>query len=317
MVNVKIVSRKVREMKRIFAFFLILILLLTCCACSQNTLNSADKLQIAATLFPQYDFVREIAGDKADVLLLAPAGADGHTYEPTPAEIIKISESDMFVYTGQHMEAWAEKIIKSVDAKNLKVVDVSENIDLKVEDSLHTHHETNFDPHIWTDPNNAKIMVNNITKALCDIDSNNTDYYTTRAENYKKQLEDLDESFADAVALAKNKTMIFGDKFAFLYFTDRYGLKHKAAFDFCSSEAEPSASVIAQIISEVKNNNIPVIYYSETSNKKVPESIAIETGAEILLFHSCHTVSKEEIDNGTSYLTLMHQNLENLKKGLN
>ena len=304
-------------MKRIFTFFLISILVLTCCACSQNTEKSLNKLQITATLFPQYDFAREIAGDKADVMLLAPAGADGHTYEPTPAEIIKITESDMFIYTGKHMEAWAEKIIGSIDSENLKIVDVSENIDLKFAVTHHTSYEEEYDPHIWTDPNNVKIMLDNITKALCDIDRNNADYYNTRAKEYKLKLDELDKNFLQTVAEARTNKMIFGDSFAFAYFTERYGLEHKAAFDSCSAESEPSAFVITQIIEEIKKDNIPVVYYSETSNKKVPESIAQETGAQPLLFHSCHTVTKQEIDNGTTYLTLMNQNLENLKKGLN
>lgn len=304
-------------MKRIFIFFLVLILVLACCACSDNKTASFDKLQIVSTLFPQYDFAREIAGDKAEITLLAPAGADGHTYEPTPVDIIKISESDMFVYTGGYMEAWAEQIIKSVNSKKLKIVDVSENITLEIEDPIHTHHETKFDPHIWTDPNNAKIMVDNITNAFCDIDKKNADYYTERAAEYKLKLDALDKDFASTVAEAKTDKMIFGDSFAFLYFKNRYGLKHTAAFDSCSSEAEPSAFTIAAIIKEINEKNIPVVYYSETSNKKVPEAIAQETGAKPLLFHSCHTVTKEEMDNGTTYLTLMRQNLENLKKGLN
>jgi len=215
MANVKTVSRKGTEMKRILTFFLVLIVVLTCCACSQNTATSSDKLQIVATLFPQYDFAREIAGDKAEVMLLAPAGADGHTYEPTPAEIIKITESDVFIYTGKHMEAWAEKIIDSVYSEKLKIVDASENVELKMEDP---DHETTFDPHIWTDPNNAKIMVNNITKALCDVDINNADYYSTRAEEYKLRLDELDKAFKQTVKEAKTNRMIFGDSFAFLYF---------------------------------------------------------------------------------------------------
>ncbi len=304
-------------MKRVFTFFLILILIFICCSCTQKPATTSNRLQIVATLFPQYDFAREIAGDKADIILLTPTGADGHTYEPTPAEIIKITESDMFIYTGKHMEAWAEKIINSVNHENLKVVDVSENIDFKIENSDHKHSETTFDPHIWTDPNNAKIMVDNIAKGLSILDINNADYYKTRAENYKKQLDELDKAFSDVVSLAQNKKMIFGDSFAFLYFAERYGLEHKAAFDSCSSEAEASAYTITQIINEINENDTPVIYYSETSNKKVPESIANETGAEALLFHSCHTVTKAEIENGVTYLTLMKQNAENLKKGLN
>ncbi|MBQ9097141.1 MAG: zinc ABC transporter substrate-binding protein [Clostridia bacterium] len=317
MANVKTVNRKGIEMKRILTFFLISILVLNCCACSQKTATSLNKLQIVATLFPQYDFVREIAGDKADITLLAPAGADGHTYEPTTAEIIKITESDMFIYTGKHMEAWADRIISSVDSKNLKIVDVSENIDLKFEKSHHTKYEHAYDPHIWTEHNNAKTMVDNIANALCDVDSNNADYYKSRATDYKNQLDELDKSFINTVSAARNKKIVFGDSFAFLYFTERYGLDHKAAFDSCSSEAEQSALIITQIISELKKDSIPAIYYSETSNRKVPEAIAQETGAMPLLFHSCHTVTKEEIDNGATYLTLMKQNLENLEKGLN
>lgn len=300
-------------MKRILNLIIIFVIGVCLCGCGPNISESSDKLQIVATLFPQYDFVREIAGDKADVVLLAPAGADGHTYEPTPAEFIGISQSDMFIYTGQYMESWASRIIESVSSDKLKVVDVSKNIELKQVNHHHGDHEENYDAHIWTNPLNAKVMVDNILAALCEIDGENADYYADRAENYKKQLGELDKMFEQTVSEAKTNKMIFGDSFAFLYFAERYGIEYIAAFDTCSSEAEPGVREIAQIIDEVKENNISAVYYSELSNKKVPQSIAEETGAQPLLFHSCHTVT----DKNVTYLSLMNQNLENLKKGLN
>lgn len=293
--------------------------------------QETGKLQIVATLFPQYDFARQVAGDKADVILLLPPGVESHSYEPTPSDVMKINESDLFLYTGKNMEAWSQKIIDAMkdSGSHSVVLDVSKGISLvKTEDEEgHTEeadaesagenaHEHLYDPHIWTDPVYAAAMTENIREALCGLDPGNAEYYTANAEKYEQELDSLDQEFRKIVKNGSRQEILFGSRFAFYYFAKRYGLDYKSAFDSCSSETEPSARAVAALVEEVKAKGVPVIYYAELEEPKVAKSISAETGAKMLLLHSCHNVTREELENGATYLSLMRQNAQNLKKGL-
>lgn len=335
-------------MKRIIPAILVVLLASALFGCTQNQKtsdisqneNNNKKIKIVTTLFPQYDFARQIAGDKAEISLLLPPGAESHSYEPTPADIITINNADIFVYTGKYMEPWAEKIIQSIDSDAINVLDVSNGIVLDKEEHEHVHddehsdehnenaeddqdehegdgHNHEYDPHIWTSPVMAKKMVDNIASLLCYIDSENASYYKTNAENYIKQLEELDAEFTGIVSNGVRNKLYFGGRFALHYFTEEYGLEYKSAYDNCSAETEPSVHDIAEIIDEIKEYEIPVIYYEELTDPKVSRSISTDTGAEMLLFHSCHNISNEDFEKGVTYLDLMKQNAENLKKGLN
>lgn len=314
------------------------VVLLVGCDTDSKTGSVSDKLQIVTTLFPQYDFARVIGGDKVDVTLLLPAGMESHSYEPTPADIIKINKADLFIYTGESMEQWAHSIIESVDSNEVYVLDVSKNVPLLApnstvednhdhEDENHDHdaeveaghdhsegdgHNHTYDPHIWTSPKNAMIMVNNILEALCEVDPENADYYKDNANAYLAELEELDHELKDVVANAKRDTIYHGGRFAMQYLTNQYGIHYVSA----PFEAEPSAALVAQMIKEIKEQNIPVIYYEELVDPKISQMISDETGAKMLLLHSCHNVSKEDFNNGVTYLSLMKQNVENLKVGL-
>ena len=314
------------------------VILLVGCDTDSKMGSVSDKLQIVTTLFPQYDFARVIGGDKVDVTLLLPAGMESHSYEPTPADIIKINKADLFIYTGESMEQWAHSIIESVDNNEVYVLDVSKNVPLLApnstvednhdhEDENHNHdaeveaghdhsegdgHNHTYDPHIWTSPKNAMIMVNNILEALCEVDPENADYYKDNANAYLAELEELDHELKDVVANAKRDTIYHGGRFAMQYLTNQYGIHYVSA----PFEAEPSAALVAQMIKEIKEQNIPVIYYEELVDPKISQMISDETGAKMLLLHSCHNVSKEEFNNGVTYLSLMKQNVENLKVGL-
>ena len=314
------------------------VVLLVGCDTDSKTGSVSDKLQIVTTLFPQYDFARVIGGDKVDVTLLLPAGMESHSYEPTPADIIKINKADLFIYTGESMEQWAHSIIESVDSNEVYVLDVSKNVPLLApnstvednhdhEDENHNHdaeveaghdhsegdgHNHTYDPHIWTSPKNAMIMVNNILEVLCEVDPENADYYKDNANAYLAELEELDHELKDVVANAKRDTIYHGGRFAMQYLTNQYGIHYVSA----PFEAEPSAALVAQMIKEIKEQKIPVIYYEELVDPKISQMISDETGAKMLLLHSCHNVSKEDFNNGVTYLSLMKQNVENLKVGL-
>jgi zinc transport system permease protein len=284
------------------------------------TAHADGKLTITTTLFPQYDFAKAIAGDKADVTMILPLGSESHNYEPSPSDVIAIDQSDMFIYTGDYMEGWVSNIVGNLN--DTMVVDVSQGITLdKVEDEDEEHstddgHHHDYDPHIWTSPRNAMVIVDNITNALCELDSQNADYYQSNAQEYKLKLQNLDDEFQSVVDNGNTNKIFFGGKFALYYLARDYGLEYTSAYDSCSDETEPSAKAVANIISQMKQQHIPVIFYEELTNPTVAETIANETGATPLLFHSCHNVSKEEFESGATYLSLMEQNVENLRIAL-
>ena len=304
-----------KKIQRIAAA-LLSVLLLAGCAAPAGDGGEDGRVKVVATLFPQYDFARQIAGEHADVTLLLPPGVESHSYEPPPADIIMIGKADLFLYTGEYMEPWAEKILAGA-GEGVRAVDLSAHVTLEKDDDGDGHDHGGYDPHIWTDPQNAKIMVDDIAAALCAADPGNAGEYQTAAAEYKERLDALDERFSEVVETGKRREIVFGGRFALHYFAERYGLTCISAFDSCSGETEPSAGAVAQIIRAIETDGVPVIYYEELTDPKVARSIAEETGAKPLLLHSCHNVSREELQNGATYLSLMEQNVENLREGLN
>jgi len=314
------------------ALFLIGVLLLTAFAgCRGTQPSSTDgKLKIVATLFPQYDFARQIAQDKAVVELILPPGIESHMYEPTPGDMTAIANADLFIYTGEYMEPWAERVISGIDRDQVLVVDASAGVALRKEEHEHEeedeHEEGNepeeghvheYDPHIWLDPTLAMQMVDDITAGLCEKDAGNAPYYRQNAEAYKVSLQQLDNDISELVSSSQRKTIVFGGRFAYSYFVTRYGLAYESAFDSCSTEAEPSVRKIVEMTDFIRANNIPVIYYEELVDPKIARSIAEQTGIEPLLLHTVHNVSREEFEQGVTYLEIMRTNLVNLERGLN
>ena len=295
------------------------------CSCaSQNEADNADsqKLKIISTVFPPYDLARQIAGDNVDISILLPPGSESHTYEPTAKEIIEIQNCDIFLYIGGENEQWAEKIIssnKSDSVKTVKLIDcvkTLEEAELHEEEHEEEHsHET--DEHIWTSPKNEQLMLTAVYDAICEADPENKAVYTKNKDSYNEQLSELDKAYKEAIDNAKNKTIIIADKFPFRYLAEEYGLDCYAAFSSCSDESEPSAAAMTSLISKIKELKIPVVYYLEFSSTKVADTLCSETGASSLMLHSCHNVSKEDLEKGISYVDLMKQNLENLKTALN
>ncbi|MGN1059270.1 MAG: metal ABC transporter substrate-binding protein [Clostridia bacterium] len=308
-------------MKRIMTI-LVCACLLTGCAAGSARPSDSGKLKIVATLFPQYDFAREIAGDAAEVTLLLPPGAESHSYEPSPADVMAINQADLFIYTGDAMEAWVAPLLDSLEG-DPAILNISEGIELHepvhetAQDEANHDHDHDVDPHVFTNPRFAIQMAENLENKLGEIDPAGREAYKARGAAYRAELAALDQEFRDIVASAKNHKLIFGGRFAFLYFTEEYGLTYDAAYDSCSSEAEPSAADMARLIDTVRKENIPVVYYEELSNPKTARLICEETGAKPLLLHSCHNISKDELKNGATYLSLMQMNAAHLKEGLN
>ena len=314
-------------MKRILSIALCVLPLagaLAACGKTEQSKNS-DKISVATTIFPPYDFVRAIAGDKAEITMLLPPGAESHSFEPTPQDTIKIQNCDIFIYNGGESDEWVNSILESMDTNKMKIVkfiDCVKTVDEEIigsmehEEKEHNHEEHEIDEHVWTSPRNAKLIVKRISDALCEIDTGNADAYKQNTAGYFAKLDELDGKFKSVVDDAARKTIVFGDRFPFRYFADAYGLDYDAAFPGCSTETEASAKTIAALIDKIKAEKIPVVFYIELSNMKMANAISESTGAKVLLFHSCHNLTKADFNAGKTYLDFMEANVEGLKEAL-
>ena len=374
---------------------------------SSNPLKGAEasgdtRLNVVTTLFPYYDFLRQIAGDSIRLTMVVPAGMDSHSFEPTPADMITIQNADLLVCNGGTMEQWLSQVLDSfgegtgpkrvvtmmdcVDVVQEEIVegmedgeahdhghthvhadgtvhagdhdhesedhahseeehepedhvyseeehDTEEHIhsedehdmeDVAVHDEDHAQEyldeddghgvEIEYDEHIWTSPVNAKKVGRRAGGGAGTGRSGARGFLAENCASYQDKLTELDAEFREVVSHAKRRLVVFGDKFPLRYFFDEYGLEYRAAFSGCSTDTEPSAKTIAYLIDKVREEQIPAVYYLELSSPRVAEIIGEETGAEPLLFHSCHNVTRHQFDSGVTYLELMEQNVKNLKR---
>ena len=305
-------------MKKLLSFLMCGVMLLCFVSCTPERNKENRKLQIVTTIFPLYDFARQVGGDRVEVTLLLPSGAEVHSYEPSPQDVIRIKESDLFIRLGMQADPWTDAIINDSDIKPRNVFSAMECVELLGEEHSHTYSSQMalYDQHIWTSPENAEEIAEGIKDALCRIDGENILYYEKCEEKFEDKLSRLDEKFENLTENKRKATIVFADRFAFRYFTDEYDLNYFAAFPGCSSESEPSARTVSQLIDMVKRERIPVVFYTETSNQKLADTVCEETGAQKLLLHSCHTVTKEQLEGGITYIDLMEGNYEALKKAL-
>lgn len=303
-------------MKRLIAILLCLCLMLCGCTAQPEKPHDETKLQIVCTSFPAYDFAREIAGDRAELTLLIKPGSEVHSYEPTPKDMIRIQESDLFICNGGESEQWAKTLItpKLNTIYMMGCVDtVEESADgiYNAEDG-----EPELDEHVWTSPLNAIKISEEICNALCKLDTDNAEAYKTNFTAYKAQLMALDREFRQVIKNSGKHTLVFADRFPMRYFALEYGLDCYAAFPGCSSETEPSAKTVAYLIDRVREDKIPAVLYMEFSNQKMADVICEDTGCKKLPFYSAHSVSAEQFEQGVSYLDLMRINLNSLKEAL-
>jgi zinc transport system substrate-binding protein len=281
------------------------------------------KINVITTIFPPYDFVRQIAGDRVNLTMLLPPGAESHSFEPTPQDLIKIKNADVFIYVGGESDAWVERILESVDTSGIEVVTlmdcvevVEEEIVEGMEEEEGEGEEPEYDEHVWTSPRNAKLIAAEITGALKKRDPANLAVYEKNLESYTAKLDSLDSSFKDLVQGAKRKILVFGDRFPFRYFADAYGLSYFAAFPGCSTETECSAATIVFLVNKIREEQIPVVFHIELSTEKIADSICEETGAKKLLLHAVHNITKRDFDRGVGYYELMSQNVDALREAL-
>ena len=251
-------------------------------------------LKISCSMFPVYDFTRAVTGSSADIRIILKPGTEPHDFEPSPMDIKALNDSDVFVFTGRHMEHWADRIAGTIT--NTLIVDASNGIHLTAEN----------DPHIWMDLSLAQRMIYNITEALCSADPGNSAKYTHNAAEYCAQLAELDEKFA---ALPKNRTLVFAGEFSCVYFVRRYGFEYVSAYE---GENEPGIKRMAEIIRHIQENHVRHIL-SDLPISLVTQSISKQTRTEILPFFTAHTAQ----DTSRTFLQIMADNFTNLARFLN
>ena len=316
---------KFKKLIMVLVLILLVASLYGCKSSEEEPVEIANSnLNIVTTLFPQYYFSKAIGGDFVNVDLLLPPGTEAHSFEPTPKDMVELLNADLFLFTGKDMEPWAENIILNLKEEKVKVVDLSENINLlssndhdhEGEDHDEEEEHQGVDPHYWTDPNMAKIMVDSILEALVEVDPQHGDTYRENANNIKIELEKLDKDIRETLAKTESKTILSGGHFAFGYFAHQYGLDHLSPYAGFSANAEPTPQRITELIRTIKDTNAKAIFYEELVDPKVTKVIVEETGIPMLLLHGTHNVSKEDLDSGKTYFDFMYENLENLKVGL-
>ena len=311
-----------KSLNIVFILVICLAVMLLSCAKKEEKQPETKKLRIVTTLFPLYDFAKNIGVEYADVSLLLPPGVESHSFEPKPDDIVKINKAGVFIYTGKHMEPWAEKILKGIDNKSLIVVDSSNGINLMKEaeedghDHKHGKSEQEMDPHIWLDFGNAQKMVDNMLEGFIKADAVNADVYRKNAAQYKALLSALDNKFREGLASCSTKYFIHGGHYAFGYMAGRYGLNYISAYRGFSPDSEPSAKRLAELVKNMKKHNVKHIFYEELVSPRVADTIAKETGAALLQLHAAHNITKKEWDKGVTFAGLMEQTLANLKIGL-
>lgn len=319
-------------MRRLLSGLLALVLAASLTACGQPPLPEDGKTQVVCTLFPYYDFARQIGGDDVDVTLVVPAGRETHSFEPTPMDVIRISQADVFIYNGGESEQWVADILDAAGEDIPCVLSMMDAAELHEEElvegmqsgtSAHDHHdhdedgeEIEYDEHIWTSPVTAMALCRAITDGLCQADPDHADSFRARLADYLAALETLDGTFRQIVTEGSRNLLVFGDRFPLLYFCREYGLDYRAAFHGCAGDTEPSLATLKYLIDLVNEQHIPVVYTIELSSRKVAKAIAETTGAQVRTFHSCQTVSRAEFDAGVTYLQLMEANADVLREGL-
>lgn len=306
-----------------------------------DTKGKGEKISVVCTIFPEYDWVREILGDKAgdaELTYLLDSGVDLHSFQPTADDILKISNCDLFIYVGGESDEWVDDALAETSNKDMKVINLMEVMgDKAKEEELkegmegedeheheegeeheheHEEEEVEYDEHVWLSLKNAKILCAEIERDLAAIDPENADTYKANLDAYTAKLDSLDNDIKTLVESAGDTTLIFGDRFPFRYFVDDYGIDYYAAFVGCSAETEASFETLAFLAGKTDELGCDTVYTIENSDEKIAQAIIDTTSSKdqkIASLNSVQSVSKQDIENGTTYLSLMQQNYETLK----
>ena len=297
--------------------------------------SSGKQFSVVCTIFPEYDWVKQILGNhaaNAELTYLLDSGVDLHSYQPTAADMAKIAECDLFVYVGGESDEWVEDALAEAVNKDMQVInlmevmgdaakeeEVKEGMQGEEEDEVDGAEEPEYDEHVWLSLRNAKLLCTEIADKLCILNSANAGDYKVNLDSYTAQLDKLDSEFQALADSASQKTLVFGDRFPFRYLVDDYGLDYYAAFVGCSAETEASFETIVFLAEKTDALGCGTIFTIENSDHKIAQTIIDNTKAKnqnIAELNSLQSVTKDRIGSGTTYLSLMQQNYEVLKAAI-
>ena len=322
-------------MKRIIALCFCIILIFTASACGEPV-GDAGKISIVTTIFPVYDWIRNVAAgvDGVEIKMLIDSGVDLHSFQPTTKDILEISTCDMFVYVGGESDEWVDDALGESTNKKLSAINLIDTLgESKLEEELKEgmqgeekeeigedeEEETEYDEHIWLSLKNAKIICRAVCDALCKVDPENSAAYKSNTDEYIGKLDELDKEYEEAVNAGSKKTLLFGDRFPFRYMTEDYGIDYYAAFLGCSAESEASFKTIVFLANKVDELNLDYIIKIEGSDGKLANTVKQNTkkkGVEVLTLNSMQSVTENQVDGGADYLKICKENLEVLRKAL-
>ena len=323
--------------------------------CGRTEEAEDGRMKVVTTIFPPYDFARAVSGGLADVTMLLSPGEEVHSYEPTPLDIKRIQGSDLFIYVGGENDVWVDRILDNMGEERpwtLRMVELTDTVAEEIVEGMmeergeHEHsgeHEDHgelaeseeavyeehihsgdsseeeheeADEHVWTSPVKAAEITEAIAEKMAEIDPNNAESYRANARDYIAQILEIDAQFREITKNAARRTIVFGDRFPIRYFAEEYGLEYFAAFPGCSSETEPSASTLAFLIDKVRQEKIPVVFSIELSNGNISRAICESSEAVPRTYNSCHNVTRDQMESGETYVSLMTENLDVIREAL-
>ena len=326
------------KLKKILSFIILASMVVaSLSACSAPVKKKSDKLKIVTTIFPEYDWVNAILGDKAadaEVIMLLDNGVDLHSFQPTAADIANIADCDVFIYVGGESDGWVADALSEATNKDMKVINLLDVLGDKVkeeevvegmegeeeEEEEAGEEEVEYDEHVWLSLRNAQILVREISDVLGEADPDNKDTYTKNADSYIEQLESLDNDYKIVVDNATYKTVVFGDRFPFRYLVDDYNLSYYAAFVGCSAETEASFETVVFLANKVDELGINNILIIENAKDDIAKTIIENTESKsqnILTLNSMQGTTSKDVKEGTTYLSIMQDNLDVLNEALN
>ena len=309
--------------------------------CSSGQIASAqnqndDKIDIVCTLFPEYDWTKEILGGQTEninLTYLLESGLELHTYQPSAKDMMTISNCDVFIYVGGESESWVDDALKNASNPDMKVIrlmdvlgdaakeeEVKEGMETEPEEEDENEEEPEYDEHIWLSVKNAEMLCTSICNTLCEVIPEQKETYQANLNSYLENLNTLDQEFHALTASAPVKTLIFGDRFPFRYFTDEYDLDYYAAFVGCSAETKASFETVAFLSGKLDELHLDTVFVIENADTSIAEAIIANTknkNQQIVTLNSMQSVSGDAIAAGASYLTIMQENLNTLKEALN
>ncbi|MBO7519745.1 MAG: zinc ABC transporter substrate-binding protein [Clostridia bacterium] len=320
-------------MRKTAALIFCVVLIFTMTACGANSTENEAKIKVVTTIFPVYDWIRNIAAgvDEVETVMLIDSGVDLHSFQPTAKDILEITSSDMFVFVGGESDEWVESALTEGTNKDLIAINLLDKLgdnryEEELKEGMHGEEEeeeeteeAEYDEHIWLSLKNAKILCEAICEGLSKADESNENAYKANLEVYLGKLDALDKEYADAVAAGSKKTLLFGDRFPFRYLTEDYGLDYFAAFIGCSAESEASFKTIKFLADKTDELGLDAIIKIDGSDGKLADTIKQNTkdkNAKILTLNSMQSITANEVNEGTTYLKIFEDNLEVLKEAI-